>query len=71
MHGAVANKWSKLRKAVYRVVFDGDGSYIEDKKSGEILWFIEKDGLYVLPATYALQNWKPGETAPDFGRHGS
>ena len=52
-------------------MFDGDGSYIEDKTSGEVLWLVEKDGLYVLPATYAPPNWKPGESAPDFGRQGS
>ena len=62
---------SKICKAGHRVVFDGDGSYIEDKTSGEVLWLVEKDGLYVLPATYAPPNWKPGESAPDFGRRGS
>ena len=50
---------SKICQAGHRVIFDGDGSYIEDKKTGEVLWLVEKDGLYVLPATYAPPSWKP------------
>ena len=31
-----------------RVVFDGEGSYIEDKASGERLWMEEVGGMYML-----------------------
>ena len=66
---------SKICKAGHRVVFDGDGSYIEDKQTGEVMWLVEKDGLYVLPAAYAPPNWKPGEgesgNIQDFGRQGN
>ena len=31
-----------------RVVFDDDGSYIEDKASGEKTWMHKVDGMYVL-----------------------
>ena len=31
-----------------RVVFDEDGSYIEDKASGEKLWMEESGGMYML-----------------------
>ena len=65
---------SKICKAGHRVVFDDDGSYIEDKKNGEIMWLVERDGLFVLPATYAPPNWKPGDdggpSKADFGRQG-
>ena len=38
----------KMAKAGNRVVFDEDGSYIEDKRSGERMWLKEKDGMYML-----------------------
>ena len=38
----------KMARAGNRIVFDDDGSYIEDKKSGEKMWLKEKDGMYML-----------------------
>ena len=35
-------------KAGNRVVFDGEGSYVENKKSGEINWFTETGNLWTL-----------------------
>ena len=36
------------------MVFDDEeGSYIENKASGEILWLEERNGVYVLPAFVA------------------
>ena len=37
-----------MAKAGNRVVFDEDGSYIEDKNTGERMWLKEKDGMYML-----------------------
>ena len=31
----------------HRVVFDGDGSYIEDKSPGERSWMHEVNGMYM------------------------
>ena len=39
---------SKATAANNRVVFDSDGSYIENKDSGEITWLEEKKGMYML-----------------------
>ena len=38
----------KMAAAGNRVVFDQDGSYIEDKRSGERMWLAEEDGMYML-----------------------
>ena len=35
-------------KAGNKVVFDSDGSYIQDKKTGEYMSLTEKSGLYML-----------------------
>ena len=32
----------------HRVVFDGDGSYIEDKATGDKSWMHEVNGMYML-----------------------
>ena len=37
---------SKIAKAGNRVVFDDEGSYIEDKTTGERLWMTEVGGMY-------------------------
>ena len=37
---------SKIAKAGNRVVFDDEGSYIEDKVTGERLWMTEVGGMY-------------------------
>ena len=39
---------SKVVAAGNRVVSDGEGSYIEDKASGERMWLKEQGGMYVL-----------------------
>ena len=38
----------KVLKAGHRVVFDEDGSYIEDKVTGETMSLREESGMYVL-----------------------
>ena len=38
----------KVMSAGNRVVFDGDGSYIEDKASGEKMWMTEEKGMFLL-----------------------
>ena len=38
----------RICKAGHRVVFDDDGSYVEDKETGETLRVIEEDGEYVI-----------------------
>ena len=38
----------RMMSACYRVVFDEDGSYIEDKNSSEKMWLKEDKGLFVL-----------------------
>ena len=37
-----------MTKNGHRVVFDDDGSYIEDKSSGERSWMHEVNGMYML-----------------------
>ena len=32
----------------HRVVLDDDGSYIEDKATGEVSWMHEVNGMYML-----------------------
>ncbi len=39
---------SKVAAQGNRVVFDDDGSYIEDKTSGEITWMEQVGGMYLL-----------------------
>ena len=39
---------SKVTAQGNRVVFDDDGSYIEDKASGEIAWMQQVGGMYML-----------------------
>ena len=39
---------SKLVRAEKRVVFDDEGSYIEDKRTGEIMSLREVGGMYML-----------------------
>ena len=38
----------KMTKAGNRVVFDDEGSYVEDKKTGERMWMKEEGGMYML-----------------------
>ena len=39
---------SKMVAAGNRVVFDHDGSYVEDVNSGEVVWLTEQGGMYML-----------------------
>ena len=39
---------SKMTKNGNKVVFDDEGSYVEDKASGARSWMTEKDGMYAL-----------------------
>ena len=39
---------SKVAKAGNRVVFDDDGSYIEDKSTGERIWMEQIGGMYLV-----------------------
>ena len=38
----------KICKAGYRIVFDDEGSYVEDKTTGEAMKVLEEDGEYVM-----------------------
>ena len=44
-----------------RVVFDDEGSYIEDKASGEKLWMEEAVGMYM------LKMWVPRKSTKEAG----
>ena len=39
---------SKAVRAGHRVVFDQEGSYIEDKSTGQVTWLVEEGGMYAL-----------------------
>ena len=39
---------SKMTAQGNRVVFDDDGSYIEDKSSGDVTWMKQVGGMYML-----------------------
>ena len=39
---------SKIAQKQHRVVFDDEGSYIEDKATNEKLWLLERGGMYIL-----------------------
>ena len=49
----------KMTAAGNRVVFDQDGSYIEDKRSGERMWLAEEDGMYMLTMWVNRENQAP------------
>ena len=38
----------KICKAGYRIVFDDEGSYVEDKATGEAMRVTEEDGEYIM-----------------------
>ena len=38
----------KMNSMGHRVVFDQEGSYIQDKKTGEVIWLKEEGGMYML-----------------------
>ena len=38
----------RVVQAGNKVVFDADGSYIEDKSTGEKMWLKEENGMYML-----------------------
>ena len=39
---------SKAVKAGNRVVFDDEGSFIQNKETGEMTWLVEEGGMYAL-----------------------
>ena len=50
-----------MTKNGHRVVFDDDGSYIEDKSSGERNWMHEFNGSYI------LKLWASKKTSKEAG----
>ena len=38
----------KMVKVGNRIVFDEEGSYVEDKATGEVAWLEERGGMYML-----------------------
>ena len=59
---------SKIAKTGHRVIFDDDGSFIEDKSSGDRFWMTESNGMYT------LRMWvsnKDPVGAPAFSRPGA
>ena len=52
---------SKVAKQGNRIVFDDDGSYIEDKSSGERIWMHKVDGMYM------LKMWVSRKSSQDAG----
>ena len=51
---------SKIAKAGNRVVFDDDGSYIEDKHTGERIWMEQIGGMY------SVKMWVSRKTSAGF-----
>ena len=62
----------RICAAGHRVVFDEDGSYIENKTTGEIHMLREDNGNYMLDMWVVPQTTEcvppPGGTPPSFGR---
>ena len=52
---------SKMAAQGNRVIFGDDGSYIEDKASGERTWMQQVGGMYI------LQMWVSRKTAKEAG----
>ena len=44
---------SQIVKRGNRVIFDENGSYIQNNLSGDVLWLEERNGVYVLPTYIA------------------
>ena len=54
----------KICQAGHRVIFDEEGSYIVNKRTGEVNALREEDGNYM------LDMWvMPGDEGPIFHRH--
>ena len=53
---------SKMTAAGNRVVFDEEGSYIEDKNTGEITWMEKRNGMFT------LKLWVPKPGSVDLSR---
>ena len=51
----------KVLNAGNRVVFDGEGSYIEDKSTGEKMWLREEGGMYMLRMWVKNPFQRPGQ----------
>ena len=55
----------RMCQAGHRVVFDDDGSYIENKYTGEVNWLREEDGNYIMDVHVV-----PGKYAPNISKSG-
>ena len=55
---------SKIAKAGNRVVFDEDGSYIEDKHTNEKIWMQQVGGMY------SIKLWVSRKSGTVFKRPG-
>ena len=49
---------SKATKAGNRVIFDEDGSFIENKTTGTRTWLKERNGMYILKL-WVARNTRP------------
>ena len=52
---------AKVVAAGNRVVFDSDGSYIEDKATKERMWLKESAGMYMLKVWVKTRVFRGGE----------
>ena len=59
---------SKICSNGNRVIFDDEGSHIENKESGERLCLEQKNGVYVLDMMIAPQSWKGNWNDSPFAR---
>ena len=53
----------------HRVVFDEDGSYVENKVTGEINWLREENGNYMLDVWIVPPDEMPPNSEASFARH--
>ena len=64
---------SQMCKAGHKVVFnppeDPSGSYIQHVETGQKMWLIEKDGIYLLDVRVAPED-KQAANDPDFAGQG-
>ena len=62
----------KIVEAGHSVVFtpaqDQRGSYIQHHNTGESMWLIAQDGVYVLETNVSLSNWQSSPSSAGQGR---
>ena len=63
---------SKMVRNGNKIVFDQDGSYIENRRTGDRLWLREDNGVFVLDVLVAPPGWgsEGGGSREGFGRQG-